>query len=115
MALSHVELYEALKPSIGEEAASLIADVFPPAKELATKTDIAEVRGELRGGFAELRSEMRETNGELRAEMREANAELRAEMREGFAQLRIIRWLFGLFLPVWLGTWATFVVYLIKK
>lgn len=33
MALTHVELYEALKPSIGEAAAAMIAEVVPPAGE----------------------------------------------------------------------------------
>src|SRR5437870_13246971 len=37
MAMSHVELYEALKGSIPDEAARLIADAFPSAKDLATK------------------------------------------------------------------------------
>ena len=41
MALSNVELYEALKPTVGEEAARLMANVIPPAENLATKDDVA--------------------------------------------------------------------------
>jgi hypothetical protein len=81
MALSHVELYEALKDRIGEKAAALIAEVFPPAQELATKSDIAE---------------------------------LRAEMKAGFAQIRTLRWMLGLFLPMWFGTWVTLVALVLK-
>lgn len=44
---THVELYEALKPYVGEEAAEMIAEVVPPSSELATKTDIAELRIEI--------------------------------------------------------------------
>jgi len=82
MAMSNVELYEALKGSIPDKAARLIAEVFPGARDLATKSDLAD---------------------------------LRAEMRAGFAQLRILRWMLGLFLPVWLGTWATFVLIALRK
>ena len=47
MAASHVELYEALKPHIGEQAAGMIAEVIPPAANLATKEDIESLRGEI--------------------------------------------------------------------
>lgn len=40
MAVTNVELYEALKPSIGEEAARMIAEVVPPTRDLATKRDV---------------------------------------------------------------------------
>ncbi len=43
MALSNVELYEALKGPIGEDAARMIAEVVPTAGELATKTDLAQL------------------------------------------------------------------------
>jgi hypothetical protein len=42
-----VELYEALKPHIGREAAQMIAEVVPPAANLATKEDIQKLRGDL--------------------------------------------------------------------
>ncbi len=44
---TNVELYEALKPHVGQEAAGMIAEVVPPARDLATKQDIAEVRKEI--------------------------------------------------------------------
>lgn len=52
---TNVELYEALKPHVGQEAAGMIADVVPPARELATKTDIAELRAELHKEVSGLR------------------------------------------------------------
>jgi hypothetical protein len=93
MALSHVELYEALKDWIGEKAAALIADVVPPARELATKLDVAELGRQI----AELRTE------------------LTAEIEAGFAQLRTLRWMLGLFLPMWFGTWVTLVALVLKN
>ena len=88
MALSHVELYEALKDRVGEKAAALIAEVVPPAKELATKLDVAELRQMI--------------------------AELSARVEAGFGRLRTLRCFFALFLPLWFGTWATFVAILLK-
>jgi hypothetical protein len=35
--MSHVELYEALKESIPDKAARLIAEAFPAARDVATK------------------------------------------------------------------------------
>jgi hypothetical protein len=52
---TNVELYEALKPHVGKEAAGMIADVVPPARDLATKQDIAELRTELHKEIGSLR------------------------------------------------------------
>ena len=41
MALTNIELYEALKKELSEESARMIAEVVPSAGELATKGDIA--------------------------------------------------------------------------
>ena len=37
---THVELYKALEPYVGQDAAQLIADAVPPAANIATKDDI---------------------------------------------------------------------------
>ncbi len=47
MVTTHVQLYEALKPHVGTEAAQMIADVVPPASNLATKEDIQSLRADL--------------------------------------------------------------------
>jgi len=83
MALSHVELYEALKGPVGEKAAKLIAEVVPPAEELATKADLRE-------GLATVRAEMHALNTSN------------------------VRWMLTFFIPVWAGTWATFIAILLK-
>ncbi|MEX2393610.1 MAG: hypothetical protein WD826_03915 [Actinomycetota bacterium] len=44
---THVELYEALKPYVGEEAAEMIAAAVTPASELATKPDIARLEANI--------------------------------------------------------------------
>ncbi|MGH2759409.1 MAG: hypothetical protein ACRDKJ_07560 [Actinomycetota bacterium] len=46
--MSHVELYQALEPHVGVEAAKMIADVVPPASNLATKQDIERVLAEIK-------------------------------------------------------------------
>lgn len=91
---THVELYEALKPSVGADAARMIADVVPPAGDLATKADIAEVRLEIAG---------------VRVEV----AGLRADMAAQWE--RAHRWLLGLFVPLWAGTFATLVALVLKR
>ena len=73
---THVELYEALKPHVGEAAAEMIAEVVPPSKDLATKTDIAEVRMEI----AQLRAELKSDVGGVRAEMAQMEARLMQRM-----------------------------------
>jgi hypothetical protein len=42
-----VELYEALKPHLGTEAAQMIAEVVPPAANLATREDIQALRADI--------------------------------------------------------------------
>jgi hypothetical protein len=44
---THVELYRALQPHVGEDAAQMIADVVPPAANLATKEDVQALRADL--------------------------------------------------------------------
>lgn len=61
---TNVQLYEALKPHVGQEAAGMIAEVVPPARDLATKQDIAEVRSATKQDIAEVRREI----AELRAD-----------------------------------------------
>jgi hypothetical protein len=45
--VTHVALYEALKPHVGEKAAEMIAEVVPPASHLATKEDIQALRADI--------------------------------------------------------------------
>ncbi len=88
MALTHVQLYEALKSTVGEEAARLMAEVVPPAENVALKTDISDLRAEMNQRFAELRAEMRaETN-------------------------RSIRWMMGFLISAWVGSFGSLVAIL---
>ncbi len=45
---THVELYRALEPHVGPQAAQMIADAVPPAADIATKEGIANVIAEIR-------------------------------------------------------------------
>ncbi|MEX2393357.1 MAG: hypothetical protein WD826_02640 [Actinomycetota bacterium] len=112
MAPTHVELYEALRQHVGDDAAAMMAEVIPPAANLATKDD-------LRGEIAAVRSEIADLRSELKLEI----AGLRGEMREGFAMLRgeiaksqasNLRWMLTMFVPVWAGTWATVAAVILK-
>lgn len=122
MAMSHVELYEALLGPIGPEAARLIANIVPPAKEIATRLDVAGVREEV----SKVRTEIATLRGETRAEfsaacgqMREGFASIRADIADDRAQVhalnsRTIRWILAFSIPMWAGTWGTMVAVLLR-
>ena len=56
MALTNIELYEALKKDLNDEAARMIAEVIPKAEDLATKTDIARLEQSMEASEARLKS-----------------------------------------------------------
>ncbi len=97
MALTHVELYEALKGTISDEAARLIAEVVPPAKDLATREDLLLTKTELRAEIADVRLEIAGLRGEMHSET-----------------TRTIQWILGVIVPMLLGTWGTMVAVLLK-
>ncbi len=57
-------------------------------EHLATKSDIAELRGEMKADNAALRGEMKADIAELRNEMKSDNAALRSEIKADIAELR---------------------------
>ncbi len=96
---TNVELYEALRDRIGEEAARMIAESVPPARELATRADVGasesalrrdlvDMRDGLRGEMGTLRNELRGEMGTLRDEFRVEMATLRDEVRADMSGLR---------------------------
>ena len=87
MTLTNVALYEALKPTIGEEAARMIAEVVPPTQDLATKLDIAG----------------------LNARFAEVDARIHTEAT------RTIKWIVGVFVPVWGATWGGIVALVLMR
>ena len=97
MALSNVELYEALKDTVGEKAARLMAEVIPAADDLARRSDIAE----LRLAIARLETEVTGAIGGLRTEIKEESKQT-------------MRWMLTFFVPLWIGTWGTMVAVLFK-
>jgi hypothetical protein len=106
--MSNVELYEALKGSVPDKAARLIAEAFPAAKDLATKPYVDQKFAEVDRKFAEVDQKF----AGLRGEMLEGFAMLRAEIH--IEATRTMRWMFGLFVPVWAATLGTLVLALSK-
>ena len=69
-------LHRRLTETMGEETATALMERLPPDwAEVATKSDLNELRTELCGEMAELRTE-------LRGEMTELRTELRGEMAD---------------------------------
>lgn len=52
--VTNVRLYEIFKAKVGEEAAMALAEAFPAASDLATKSDIARLERQ----FAELETRL---------------------------------------------------------
>jgi len=131
MAVSNVELYEALKSKIGEEAARLMANVIPAAENLATKDDLSETKGALRYELAETKAELKAeivgTKAELKAQIADTKAELTSQIADVGVQVarldtkieasakETMRWMLMFFIPVWAGTWGTVVAVLLKR
>ena len=59
-----------------------------PFEHLATKADLAAMRGDIRTEMAELRGELRADNATLRGEMTTDNAKLRGELKDEISNLR---------------------------
>lgn len=97
MAMSNVELYEALKGAIPEAAARMIAESVPPSRELTTVNDLTRLDGSLRGEIAVVLREVVALRGEIHAE-----------------SARMMRWMLAFFVPVWAGTWGTVVAVILK-
>ncbi len=109
--MSATTLYKALiEAKVSEETAEKAVEYLPVARDVATKSDIAEVRADIAGGradTAEVRTEVAEgraDTAEVRAELktdvagvRNEVAEVRTEMaklRTEMAQLevRMVKW-----------------------
>ncbi len=89
-------------PTPTEERMARLEAVY---EHLATKSDIAELRGEMKADIAELRGEFKADIAELRNEMKSDNAALRGEMKADMANMRayfaerenrMIRWMVSL-------------------
>jgi allophanate hydrolase subunit 1 len=54
MALTNIELYEALKKDLSEDSARMIAEVVPASQDLATKADLLGVEQRLERRITQL-------------------------------------------------------------
>jgi hypothetical protein len=98
MAVSHVELYEALKGPVGEKAARMIAEFVPPAGDVVRKQDLLEVRDELRQEIAGVRQQIADARAEAHA-----------------LNTRTIQWILGVTVPLWIGTWGMMAAILLRS
>ena len=90
-----LELYEKLKPKLGEEEARSLLEFIESTVEqrAVTKADLQQTA-------ASLREEMRQLEGALREEIRQIDASLREEIQQVRADL--IKWSFAF----WVGNVA---------
>lgn len=87
------ELFDLLEAGLGSRTAALLMAHLPPADwaELATKSDLAGLRSELKGEMAEMRGEMRGEMAEVRGAMTALRSEFKGEMAEMRGDTRYLR------------------------
>jgi len=76
-----ITMQEKLREVLGTGPAATLISMLPRSDELATKTDLFELRDELRGDMADFRAELRGDMSDFRAELRGDMADFRAEMK----------------------------------
>jgi hypothetical protein len=84
------ELFDLLEAGLGSRGARLLMSQLPPVgwADLATKSDIGELRAEM----AELRSELKGDMADLRVELKGEMTELRIELHDRLAGLAPRLW-----------------------
>jgi hypothetical protein len=88
-----LELYEALKPTIGEDAARMIAEALPMTDKVATKADVAAVRADI--------------------DALRRDAVTKADLHA--MEARTFRWMLGFFATLWLGNAGLIVTIVLKS
>jgi hypothetical protein len=53
-----LEIYEAFKPTVGEEAARMLAEALPMSDQIATKADLEILRVASRADLQEMKSDI---------------------------------------------------------
>ncbi len=101
-----LELYEALKHTVGEEAARMIAEALPMSERVATKTDIDNLRAANESRIDGLRTSIDAFRSELAA--KPDKADLHA------MEARTFRWMLGFFATLWLGNAGLIVTIVLK-
>jgi hypothetical protein len=79
-------------------AEHVAAEIFDAIREnVATKADLAELRGELKRDIVELRAELKGDIAALRAELKSDIAALRTELKSDVAagKAEILKWMFA--------------------
>jgi len=84
MALTNIELYEALKKDVSEDSARMIAEAVPKAQDIATKTDMAALAAATKADIAEVKAEIVEL--------------------KGYIDSRLLRFTLAFFVPMWAMT-----------
>ena len=89
--MSTTALYKALiEAHVSEDTAERAVEGLAYAREVATKTDLAELKTELKQDISELRVELKQDIGELRVELKQDIGEVKG----GIAALetKMLRW-----------------------
>ena len=82
MSMMIAEIYEALvEAGTSEEKAKAAAGVVPVIDSLATKTDLQELRSDMKADLQVLRSDMQVLRSDMKADLQELRSEMQAELK----------------------------------
>ncbi len=82
MSIMIAEIYEALvEAGTSEEKAKAAAGVVPVIDSLATKTDLQELRSDMKADMQVLRSDMQVLRSDMKADLQELRSEMQAELK----------------------------------
>ena len=82
MSMMIAEIYEALvEAGTSEEKAKAAAGVVPVIDSLATKTDLQELRSDMKADMQVLRSDMQVLRSDMKADLQELRSEMQAELK----------------------------------
>jgi len=96
--MTGLELYEALKPTVGEEAARMIAERLPMSEQIATKAHLDALRTATKSDI------------DHQTELLIA----RIDGRISASESRMFRWMLGFFATLWVAQSAMIVAIVTK-
>jgi len=101
IALTPVELYNLLRPKIGDKEAQALTDYITSATGEPVQQRLASFESGMRKDFETLRTEGK-------SDLARVSAEMRAEIKDSKAE--VLKWMFAMFVPFYVGM----IVFLIK-
>ena len=114
--VTSVELYEALKKTVGQEAAQLMVDELARTDQVATKADFKALEAATKADFKALeaatKADFKVLEAATKADLATTKVELIGELHA--MEARTYRWVLGFFATQWLAIVGLIVTLVVK-